>query len=407
MADDLSALKIEKSPGGAGRRRMRRSKAVFIAAAALVVLLFLGLLYRAGLLAPSVAVQAATVTQVYPSQTFTLLNASGYVVAQRKSAIATKVTGRLIWLGVEEGSRVKTGQVIARLENDDVTASRAQAAANLRAARFNLDQAKAELADATLGINRARGLLPRGAITQADHDTALARYKKAVAAVAAGEATVKSGEAALRGADVAVEYTFIRAPFNAVVLTKSADVGDIITPIGAAANAKAAVVTVADMGSLKVEADVSEANLELVRVGQPCVIQLDALPESRFRGRVHMIVPTADRSKATVLVKVGFVDEDARILPEMSAKVAFLSRPPTAAEESPRTAVARSAVVKRDNRTVVFAIRQGRAVETPVTVGGALGDMVEVRTGVKAGEQVVVNPPGRLRDGSRVSIAVK
>ncbi len=123
---------------------------------ALVVLLSLGLLYRAGLLAPSVTVQAATVTRVYPSQTFTLLNASGYVVAQRKSAISSKVTGRLVWLGVEEGSRVKAGQVIARLESDDVTAARAQAAANVSAARFNLDQAKAELADATLGIDRAR-----------------------------------------------------------------------------------------------------------------------------------------------------------------------------------------------------------------------------------------------------------
>ncbi len=405
MADDLSGLRIEKSPHGDARRR--GVIAIFLAVVSLVVLVFLGLLYRAGVLAPSVTVQAATVTLVYPSQTFTLLNASGYVVAQRKSAISTKVTGRLTWLGVEEGSRVRVGQVIAKLENDDVTASRAQAAANVSAARFNLDQAKAELADATLGINRARGLVSRGSISQADHDTALARYKKADAGVKAAEATVTSGEAALRGAEVAVEYTFIRAPFNAVVLTKSADVGDIVTPIGAAANAKAAVVTVADMGSLKVEADVSEANLELVRVGQPCEIQLDALPESRFRGRVHMIVPTADRSKATVMVKVGFVDEDGRILPEMSAKVAFLSRPPTAAEENPRTAVARYAVVSRNNRAVVFVIRQGRAVETPVTVGGALSDMVEVRAGVKAGEQVVVNPPGRLRGGSRVSVAVK
>ncbi len=166
MADDLSALKIEKSPHGANRRRPRGAKAAVLAVVALVVLLSLGLLYRTGLLAPSVTVQAATVTLVYPSQTFTLLNASGYVVAQRKSAISTKVTGRLIWLGVEEGSRVKAGQVIARLENDDVTASRTQAAANLRAARFNLDQAKAELADATLAINRARKLLPRGAISR-------------------------------------------------------------------------------------------------------------------------------------------------------------------------------------------------------------------------------------------------
>ena len=130
----------------------------------------------------------------------------------------------------------------------------------------------------------------------------------------------------MEAAKVAVEYTQIRAPFDAVVLTKNADVGDIVTPIGAAANAKAAVVTIADMDSLRVEADVSESNLEKVKVGQPCEIQLDALPETRFPGQVHMIVPTADRSKATVMVKVRFLDPDPRILPEMSAKVAFLSR---------------------------------------------------------------------------------
>ena len=138
---------------------------------------------------------------------------------------------------------------------------------------------------------------------------------------------MKASNAALEGANVAIEYTLIRAPFDAIVLTKNADIGDIVTPIGAAANAKAAVVTIADMNSLEVEADVSESNLSQIRVGQPCEIQLDALPQARFRGAVHMIVPTADRSKATVMVKVRFVDKDPRILPEMSAKVAFLSRP--------------------------------------------------------------------------------
>ncbi len=133
---------------------------------------------------------------------------------------------------------------------------------------------------------------------------------------------------------MAVEYTLIRAPFDAVVLTKNADVGDIVTPFGAAANAKAAVVTIADMGSLQVEVDVSESNIEKVKKGQPCEIQLDALPEARFRGAVHMIVPTADRSKATVLVKVRFLDKDPRILPEMSAKVAFLERPVAAEKRS-------------------------------------------------------------------------
>jgi RND family efflux transporter MFP subunit len=406
MADeDLSKLKIDKSR--VVPRSRRRKRPYYVASATLLLLLVAGFLYWVGILAPSASVQVATVTQVYPSQTFTLLNASGYVVAQRKSALASKTTGRLVWLGVEEGNRVKEGEVIAKLESQDVTAARDQAQANLNTARSNVDQARAELSDATLAIQRARELVSKGYIAQADHDAAFARYKKAEAAVRAGEAAVKSSEAALKGADVAVEYTLIRAPFNAVVLTKSADVGDIVTPLGAAANAKASVVTVADMGSLKVEADVSESNLGQVKVGQPCEIQLDALPGARFRGKVHMIVPTADRSKATVLVKVGFVEGDPRILPEMSAKVAFLSRTPSTAEESPRTAVNKSAVVTRGARSLVFVVKEGKVVETPVTVGEHLGDMEEIREGVKAGQQVVVSPPPGLKNGSSVKVAVK
>jgi len=402
--EDLSSLRIEKS---AAVSRSRKKKRTYYVTFAVLALLAIGALYRAGVLVPAASVQVANVTQVYPSQTFTLLNASGYVVAQRKSALAAKVTGRLIWLGVEEGSKVRSGEVIARLENQDVTAAREQARANLNTSRWNLDQAKAEASDATLGIQRARSLVAKGYIAQADHDTALARYNKAEAAVRAGEAMVSASEAALHAADVSLEYTLIRAPFDAVILTKNADVGDIITPLGAAANAKASVVSVADMGSLKVEADVSESNLEQVRMGQPCEIQLDALPESRFRGKVHMIVPTADRTKATVLVKVGFTDSDPRILPEMSAKVAFLSRSPDPSEEKARTAVSKSAVTSRNDRSVVFVVRQDRAFETPVVLGDHLGDMEEVRQGVKAGDRVVVSPAAGLKDGSKVSIVQK
>jgi RND family efflux transporter MFP subunit len=402
--EDLSSLRIEKSTLVS---RTRRRKRVYWIVSVVVILAVVAILLKTGVIRPSISVQAATVTQVYPSQTFTLLNASGYVVAQRKSALATKVTGRLVWLGVEEGSKVRAGEIIARLENADVTAARSEAQANLSTARWNLDQAKAEYADATLGLTRARELVAKGYIAQADYDTAKARHDKAVAALRAGEAVVKSSEAAVKAADVALEYTLIRAPFNAVVLTKNADVGDIVTPLGAAANAKASVVSVADMGSLKVETDVSESNLEQVKLGQPCEIQLDALPGERFRGKVHMIVPTADRTKATVLVKVGFIDSDPRILPEMSAKVAFLSRSPQPSEEKARTAVTKSAVALRDARTVVFLLKEDRAVETPVTLGGHLGDMEEVQAGVKAGDRVVMSPPAGLRDGSKVRVAQK
>src|SRR5512136_63707 len=401
---DLSKLKIDKSKVVV--RPRKRRKFVYWALAVIAIVI-LGLLYVKGVFTPSVQVQVATVSQFYPSQAFTMLNASGYVVAQRKAALASKVTGRLIWLGVGEGSFVKKDQVVARLENQDVSASKDQAAANVNVARFNLEQAQAELRDATVSINRNKELLSRGVVARQTYDDVLARYEKAVAGVAAAEAALKAATAVLEGAAALLEYTLIRAPFDAVVLTKDADVGDIVTPLGAAANAKAAVVTIADMNSLEVEADVSESNLSQIRLGQPCEIQLDALPEARFRGAIHMIVPTADRSKATVMVKVRFLDKDSRILPEMSAKVAFLSRPVTGEEKKPRIALNQSAVVNRKNLKAVFVVRGNRVVETPVSLGGPIGDMVEVLQGVKVGDQVVLNHSDRLKNGSKIRIEEK
>jgi RND family efflux transporter MFP subunit len=405
MADqDLSELKIDKSKV---MFRPRRRKRIVYLILLLLTFIILGILYFKGLFTPAVEVQVATVTQIYPSQTFTVLNASGYVVPQRKAALASKVTGRLIWLGVEEGNRVKKDQLVARLESEDVTAAKSQAVANAEAARFNLDQAKAELEEATLNFNRHRELIKRGVIAQATYDTARARHEKAIAAVEGAEANVRASRAALEAATVSVEYTSIRAPFDAIVLTKNADIGDIVTPIGAAANAKAAVVTIADMDSLQVEADVSESNLGRIKAGQPCEILLDAFPESRFRGRVYMIVPTADRTKATVMVKVRFVDKDPRILPEMSAKVAFLSRPVTAEDQKPRTALNQAALVDRKGKKIVLLVKENKAFETPVNLGPQIGDMVEVLDGVKAGDQIVLNPPHRLKNGGRIKVAEK
>jgi RND family efflux transporter MFP subunit len=403
--DDLSKLKIDKS--AFTYRSLRRRKFVYWIGVVIVLLFVIGILYSKGVLSPTVEVEVANVTQVYPSQVFTMLNASGYVVAQRKAAVASKVTGQLVSLYVEEGSRVKKGEVIARLENNDVTAARDQAKANLNAARYNLEQAKAELHDATLSFNRNKDLIEHGYISQAESDASEARYKKANAAVEAAEAAVKANTAALQGANVAIEYTLIRAPFDAVVLTKNADIGDIVTPIGAAANAKAAVVTVADMSSLQVEVDVSESNIHQVKVGQPCEIQLDALPDSRFRGMVHMIVPTADRTKATVLVKIRFIDKDNRILPEMSAKASFLSREVKSGEEKPRTAINPAAVITHDGKQFVFLIKENRVIKTPITTGAKLGDMIEVLSGVKAGDRVVLKPLNKMRVGLRIKVAEK
>jgi HlyD family secretion protein len=372
-----------------------------------IVVVLLALIGWRVVLNRSVEVEVATVSLVYPSQTFSLLNASGYVVAQRKAAVASKATGRLEWLGVEEGSVVKAGQLLARLENRDVAAGKDQAAANLATARTSLEQARVEQKDAARNLARSKELIGQGIISQSDYDTAQARYDRDVAATAGAHTAINSAQAALSGAAVAVDYTLIRAPFDGVVLTKNADVGDIVSPLAAAANAKAAVVTLADMGSLEVEADVSESNLSKVRVGQPCEILLDALPESRFRGELHTIVPTADRSKGSVMVKVRFLDRDKRILPEMSAKVAFLERPVGAGESKPRITLPPSAIVQRDGKSVVFVVRGDKAVQTPVTTGPRIGDLVEVVSGVKAGERVAIKPLEKLHDQSRVKTAEK
>jgi RND family efflux transporter MFP subunit len=354
----------------------------------------------------SISIETITVNQVYPTQSFTLLNASGYVVAQRKAAVASKTTGRLEWLGVEEGSLVRSGEVIARLENKDLQAVLQQGEAAVQSSKASLEQVQAELTDSGQLFARQKELLKQGIISQAEFDAAEARFKRAAAAVSGAEAGVRSSRAVLQGATVNLDYSLIRAPFDAVVLTKNADVGDIITPLGAAANAKAAVVTIADLNSLQVEADVSESNLGQVKKGQPCEIMLDALPNIRFRGVVHTVVPTADRAKASVMVKIRFVDTDSRILPEMSAKVAFLEREAGKDEQQPRLAVNPAAIAKSGEREGVYLLQGDTVVFTPVTRGGRLGDLIEVQ-GVKSGDKVALKPLEKLKNGARVVPADK
>lgn len=355
----------------------------------------------------AIPVETITVTQAYPSQAYTQLNATGYVVAQRKAAVASKATGRLEWLGVREGSIVKEGEVLARLENKDVIAAQQQAQANVGVARANLEQSMAEFKDAERALTRSRDLLDKNFVSAAAHDAVVARQEKAKAAISGFKAAIGAAEASVRSAQVAVEQTLIRAPFDGVVLTKNANVGDVITPFSSALGSQAAVVTMADMATLEVEADVSESNLSKVKPGQPCEIQLDALPESRYRGTVLRLVPTVDRSKATVMAKIQFVDKDARILPEMSAKVAFLSQEMPADERSARVVVQPFAIVERNGKRVVYVIKDGKAVETTVVTGAKIGELFEVKSGIKPGERIVARPPEKLHDGAAVAVQTK
>ena len=192
-----------------------------------------------------------------------------------------------------------------------------------------------------------------------------------------------------------------------MVLTKSANIGDVVTPFSSALNAKGAVVTMADMDTLEVEADVSESNLHKVRLDQPCEIQLDALPETRLRGVVQRIVPTVDRSKATVLVKVRFVDHDPNILPEMSAKIAFLEKEMPAGQRTSRTVIQPDAIAKRDDKKIVFLIKEGKVIEMPVETGQEIGDMIEILNGPKPGSKIVLRPSKDLDNGDIVKAIVE
>ena len=390
---DLSALRIDRSreqepPSGGSRLPLR---AIFVVGT-LILLFLLGYWIVPRVFDSAVEVQLATASLSSSSQANAVLTASGYVVAQRKAAVASKATGRLEYLGVVEGDRVKKGQVLARLEDADIKASLDQARANLR---LN----EADLKDAEQWIARQKTLLEKGVSTQSDYDGAEARYQRVLASIAVAKAIVV-------GAEVALENTLIRAPFDGTVLTKNADVGEMVAPMAASVSSRSAVVTLADMSSLQVEADVSESNIERITLGQPCEITLDAYPDVRYEASVAKIVPTADRAKATVMVKVAFKLYDARVLPEMSSKVLFLTKTaePVQTTAHAMLTVPLNSVATRNGKKVVFIIRNDQAVAVPVSTGKDAGALVEITQGLSAGDRVIAGINDHIVDGLRVKV---
>ncbi len=393
---DLASLRIDRSSqGAAGRSKKSRLLRKIALWAVVVGVLAGGFLFLKDFLNPPIEVQLTTATLTSPAQASAVLTASGYVVARRKAAVASKGTGTLIFLGVEEGDKVKKGQVIARLDDSDVAAS-------LQRAQENLRVAEADLNDAKQSLQRQRILLERDMVARAEYDVAEARYKRVVAGIDAAKFGV-------REAQVAVDNTRIVAPFDGTVLKKNADVGEIVAPLAGAASSKAAVVTIADMSSLEVEADVSEANITRVVPEQGCEIRLDAYPDRRYPGYVTKIVPTADRAKATVLVKIKFKDYDDRVLPEMGAKITFLApgSDQSAVQANPLLTVPAAAVTSRNGRPVVFQVKDDRAAEMPVVLGARIANLVEIKEGLKEGDKVIGKIDETLRAGSKVSIKNK
>lgn len=343
-------------------------------------------------LSPTVDVEtdiAATLTQ---TQAQSVLSATGYVVARRQAAVASKATGRLEFLGVEEGDQVKKGELIGRLENDDMKAA-------VDMAEAQLSQARADSAEAALNYNRQKELLKAGSTTNDVLEASQARYMGATA-------NVEYALAAVAAAEVALENTFIRAPFDGTVLTKYADVGEIVAPLASSASSRGALVDLADMSSLEVEADVSESNIQKVEVGQKCEIILDAYPDKHYQGKVKKIVPTADRSRATVMTKVSIDEVDKYILPEMSARINFFQADSNLQTQTPAVgaSIPNSALVMRGSRQVVFAIENGKAQEIEVAIGKKLGDRTEITAGISPGQKVIISPPSTLQAGDKIKI---
>lgn len=329
---DLSRLRIDKDSGSLrGNDAPKRSVAVIAGVGGLLIVFVLALWLVGGAGESEIVdskTSAAVTTPVSPvavtNSKSKIMGASGYVVAQRSAAVASKATGRLKELRVVEGDPVKAGDILGILENDDLQAIVSQAEANVSLLESRIQLAEAELENATLEYNRSKVLLKEDALSRSVGDAALSRFKKATAELAATKSALQVGRSQLAKAQVDLEYTKIIAPFDGTVLTKDADVGEIVAPFGSSTSARAAIVTLADLKSLQVEADVSESNLSKVRPDQKVEIRIDSFPGVVYSGRVNKIVPTVDRAKGTVLVKISFNELDEKVLPEMSAKVNFI-----------------------------------------------------------------------------------
>ena len=373
-APDLAALRIRREPEKTGR-----PKGLLFGGALLVVAIGVGAYFFAGRSLRPRTVEAVTASLLTEGQATTVLSATGYVEAERKADLSPKITSRITELNVTEGSHVRTGEVVARLDHTDLDAQLAEKQASWV-------NAKAEL-------ERQRSLHAQGLSPKASLDAAVA-----------AEATSR---AAVRYVRALLDYTVIRAPFTGVVTAKRAFVGEAVSPFGSSPSgggSGGAIVTLVEFTSLYVGADVNEANLSKLGPKQPAEIALDAVPDRTYHGYLRQIVPAADRQKATVRVKVAFQDADDRILPDLSARVSFTAEPTTGKTGRTRVMVPATAIRTVGGKKGVFRIVEGRAKFQPLRTGPETQGQVEVLEGLSGGEQLVSTSSGEIRDGDRVRV---
>jgi len=342
--------------------------------------------------------------------------ANGYVVARTKAAVSAKIPGRLAMLNVSEGSRVEKGAIIARLDNADYAAAVGQAEATLASAKATLIETQSDRDQLQREYVRVRDIHTQNPtlVSPQEVENAESKARQGDARVEAQKARVDAAAAALRVAQANLENTYIRAPFSGTVLRKEAEVGEVVAPSVGGGLTRGAVVTMADLATLEVEVDVNEAYIARIHGNQSARITLDAYPDTAFRGTVRQIIPTADRQRATVQVKVSILDRDPRILTEMGAKVEFLepAAPVAAAApgatrpvERPRIIVPAEAVRSDGGRSVVWIVRNGRLQSRDVDAGPVSGNFREIRSGLSGGEQLLVGGVETPREGQRVKTA--
>jgi RND family efflux transporter MFP subunit len=332
-----------------------------------------------------------------------VLDASGYVVARRMATVSAKITGKVREVNIEEGQVVKAGQVLATLDLIDADANLALARAQLAVAKSNVGNIKAQLIEGQRNVERNESLLNKHFVSQAVYDQAVAQRDALVAQLASAQDSASVAGEQLRIAGIGVDNTVVRAPFAGVVTAKSAQPGEIISPLSAGGGfTRTGICTIVDMSSLEIEVDVGEAFIGRVQPNMPVEATLNAYPDWKIPAYVIAIIPTGDRSKATVKVRIGFKALDPRILPDMGARVSFLeaAQPAQAAAPKSRLLVPAAAIVKRDGADTAFVLAGGKVAQRKVKPGVVLADDVEVTEGLAEGDVVVLDPPAGLKDGA-------
>jgi RND family efflux transporter MFP subunit len=354
-----------------------------------------------------IEVDVATVSTRAAGTQASVLNASGYVTARRRATVSSKVTGKIVEVNVEEGMAVREGQVLARLDDANVRAALGLVEAQLEAARQAIPETEVRLAEARLTLQRREKLSADGLVTDADIDQARAEVNSLTARIAAAREQVRVAERQVVLQQTELDNMIIRAPFSGVAISKDAQPGEMVSPVSAGGGfTRTGICTLVDMRSLEIEVDVNESYINRVLPAQPVTAVLDAYPDWQIPARVITPVPTADRQKATVLVRIAFTELDPRILPDMGVKVTFLRDASQAGEAArPVALVPKSAVRSTNGTSHVFVLRQETVERRAIQTGGADGDRLEVIAGLSAGDRVVISPPDTLADG--VPVVVK